>query len=464
MREKLKILNQINKFDLILMTLVFSVPLFLSISIFISDFFTSLAGLLFLFIIWNKENLNIIKKIKKELFFFLIFFSIILISLILSDYKEQSFLASFFYFRYFLLSMIIFYLLNKYENIYNLFYYIILFSFSFVVIDSLIQLIFNYNILGYQKMGFKPYSPFDTDVNNLMYLTSFFNEEKKLGSYLIRFLPLLISLIFLKNYNPKILSIIFLVIIGFIIFQTSERVALFLLGIFCLFYVINSKKKILLFTTLIFSVILLFNLNYKLKHKYIIVTLQQTNIIHKLYTNELGKKFLEKIGIADKYWEPVHYDIPRYYSKEHEDLSFTALLIVKDNIWFGSGVKTFFHKCHELKEKNIKIETNRNNKLVCSTHPHNTYLQIFSEIGIFGFLISIFFLGFLIKNIIKILIMKNKDYLDNSYFFINLGLLLNVLPLIPSGSIFNNWISLVFFFNLGFLFIIRNKIENRDNL
>ena len=463
MREKLKILNQINKFDIILMTLVFSVPLFLSISIFISDFFVSLAGLLFLSIIWNKENLNIVKKIKKELFFFIILFLIIITSLILTDYKEQSFLASFFYFRYFLLSMIIFYLLNKYKNINDLFYYIILFSLSFVAIDSLIQLIFNYNLFGYQKIGFLPYSPFNRGVNNLEYLTGFFNEEKKLGSYLIRFLPLLISLFFFKKYRSKLLSFTCFVIIGFIIFQTSERVALFLFGIFSFFYILNSKRKILLFTSLLFLMVLLFSFNSKLKHKYIIVTLQQTNIIHKLYTNELGKNFLKKIGIDDIYWDPGNFDIPRHYSKEHEDLSFTALLIIKNNIWFGSGVKTFFHKCNELKEKNIKIETNRNNKLVCSTHPHNTYLQIFSEIGIFGFLISIFFLGYLIKNIIKILIMKNKDYLDNSYFFINLGLLVNIFPLIPSGNFFNNWISLVIFFNLGFLLFVRNEIQKRKN-
>jgi len=455
--------NQINKLDKILITLVFSLPLFLSISIFISDFFTSIAGLFFLFIVWKKRNLDIVKKIKKELFFFIIFYLILIISLMFTDYKEESFLASFFYFRYFFLSMLIFYLLYKYKNIYNLFYYIILFTFGFVVIDSLVQLIFNYNLFGYQKIGFTPYSPFTKDENNLMYLTSFFNEEKKLGSYLIRFLPLLISLLFFKKYRSKLLSFISFVIIGFIIFQTSERAALFLFGVFSFFYILNSEKKILLFTTLLFLMILLFSLNDNLKHKYITVTLQQTKLIHTLNEYKLGKKFLTKIGIADyiENEDEEHFDIPRYYSKEHEDLSFTALLIAKENIWFGSGIKTFYHKCRELEEKNIKIQTKRNNKLVCSTHPHNTYLQILSEIGIFGFLISIFILGYLIKNIIITLIMKNKDYLDNSYFFINLGLLVNIFPLIPSGNFFNNWISLVLFFNLGFMLFVRNKIQER---
>ena len=127
------------------------------------------------------------------------------------------------------------------------------------------------------------------------------------------------------------------------------------------------------------------------------------------------------------------------------------MIIFKTNYLFGSGIKTFYHECSNLKKIDfVKWTTKRNNKLVCSTHPHNTYVQILSEIGIFGFLmvIYIFFKVCLIN--LKLLFDKKKNDLKKTYFFINLGIILNLMPLIPSGSFFNNWISLMIFFPLGF--------------
>ena len=64
----------------------------------------------------------------------------------------------------------------------------------------------------------------------------------------------------------------------------------------------------------------------------------------------------------------------RYYSKEHEDMSLTALIIFKDNYLNGVGIKTFYKTCNfykaQEKEKNINYldYLNRNNKITCSTH------------------------------------------------------------------------------------------------
>ena len=44
------------------------------------------------------------------------------------------------------------------------------------------------------------------------------------------------------------------------------------------------------------------------------------------------------------------------------------------------------------------ITTKRGNKLICSTHPHSTYIQILSEIGITGFLLILFIFFSLLKN------------------------------------------------------------------
>ena len=55
-------------------------------------------------------------------------------------------------------------------------------------------------------------------------------------------------------------------------------------------------------------------------------------------------------------------------------------------------------------------------------------------------------------------IYKN-DKINISSYFINVGVLISIFPLIPSGSIFNNWISLILFYLLGF-WLYSKKIQH----
>ena len=64
----------------------------------------------------------------------------------------------------------------------------------------------------------------------------------------------------------------------------------------------------------------------------------------------------------------------------------TAKKIWLDNFWFGAGVKSFIKNCQ--KEK-YELPNHPYNHIRCSTHPHNIYFQIISEIGIIGFVIFI---------------------------------------------------------------------------
>ena len=57
---------------------------------------------------------------------------------------------------------------------------------------------------------------------------------------------------------------------------------------------------------------------------------------------------------------------------------------------------------------------------------------------------------------------KNKKGQINSYrssILINLSIIINIMPLIPSGSFFNNWICLMIFFPIGFLLYLKDKIR-----
>lgn len=429
---------EINLLDRILIIFLSLIPLSLAISIFVADLLTSISGIILLTNLVKKENRNIFKSVKYEIFFFLLLYLIILISFFFTKYKEYSFLASFFYFRYFLLSLSMLYLLKKYNFFFKIFYQLFFISIFIVIFDSFTQYIFGYNLFGYEKIT--------REVSgDLFYLSSFFNEEKKLGSYFVRFLPLILSLIYFSKHRISMFyEITILLLISIIVFLSSERTAMFLLIIIYIFYFLIIRNKIFFIFPIIIIFGLLFNFERSLVYKYFTFTLNQTGL-------SLITKPSER---------PIFRDIIRYYSYEHENLSYTGIKAFKENYLFGTGVKTFYPYCRDNNSKYQFNNNKRKNRLVCSTHPHNTYVQILSEIGIFGFFLIIFlFFKTLFANI-KISLINNKSNIIKSYYFINLSIIINIMPFIPSGSFFNNWLSLMMFFPIGFWLYIKDKIKN----
>lgn len=424
-------IEKTNSLDKLLISIIFLFPFLLSSSIFLADLFASIAALIVIYLFFFKENKKIFLQLKFEIYYFLIFYFLILISLIFSISFKISFLPSFFYFRYFLFAVGIYYLFKKYFFFKNIIFCSLIFTFSLITFDALIQNIFEYNIFGYRR-----------GVDPTPHITSFFDDEKKLGSFFVRLLPVILAIFYFLDL--KKLTFYIILIAGYIIFLSSERTALFLYIIlmFSYFLIIKNKIKFLIISSLI--IFTLFSFNQKLKFKYIDYTLQQLGFIETNWNkNYMGKK--------------------RYYSKEHEDLSLTAFIIFKNNYLNGSGIKTFHESCnfYKQKEKNDKIKyldfLKRNNELTCSTHPHNTYLQILSEIGIFGFIVIFFLFLKALSNNIKIFLTKNLNNIDMSFYFLNMAIIINLFPLIPSGNFFNNWLSLIMFYPLGYWFFINHE-------
>ena len=134
------------------------------------------------------------------------------------------------------------------------------------------------------------------------------------------------------------------------------------------------------------------------------------------------------------------------FSKEHTHHYITAYRMFLDNKIFGVGVKNFRKLC--------KIDKYSVSKFSCAPHPHNTYVQILSETGIFGFIFLISVLFYYIYYILKHL----KFRLKGQYYFTDFeicvlsAIAIYLWPIIPTGNIFNNWLNIALIINLPFLF------------
>ena len=145
-----------------------------------------------------------------------------------------------------------------------------------------------------------------------------------------------------------------------------------------------------------------------------------------------------------------------FYSAQHEGHILLALKLFNENKIFGIGPQGFKEYC---KKVNQSPEIG-----ICSTHPHNILIQIILELGLIGLFFYILAAVFVLFHFFKS-IFKRKfsvDYL--AFYAITLGLIINLFPLIPGGNFFNNWISIILYYNVGlYMYSYKNCILNRNN-
>ena len=126
-----------------------------------------------------------------------------------------------------------------------------------------------------------------------------------------------------------------------------------------------------------------------------------------------------------------------------------------DNKILGVGVKNFRKIC---KDEKYNISN-----LSCSSHPHNTYIQILSETGIIGFIFLLSALIYFCINLIKHLIFKfkGKFYFTDFEICILSGIAIYLWPFIPTGNVFSNWLNIAMILNLPFLIWSRDRENNQ---
>ena len=100
--------------------------------------------------------------------------------------------------------------------------------------------------------------------------------------------------------------------------------------------------------------------------------------------------------------------------------------LFKEKPILGYGPKGFRNYC-----RNVNYDPPIG---ICSTHPHNYFFQILSELGLLGILFFLFSLFFIIVKFIKSKYHKTQNLITSSFHIISLGLLVLLFPLVPSGN------------------------------
>ena len=278
----------------------------------------------------------------------------------------------------------------------------------FIVVDIFVEFYFGKNILGY---GGDQYG---------QRIVSFFKDEPIAGGFVNSFYLIIFG--FLLNQfkgDYKNLVFIFLAIFFFAIFLTGERANTIraFLGLFIFFFALKEndfKKKIIyLFSILSLVFIIIINSEY-LKMRY--------------------------VGQMQSYFSKN-----QIYFKIYE----SGFEVFKKYKLFGVGNKNY--RIETCNQKEIE----KKKKYICTTHPHQIYLEMLSEHGLLGTVLLFFiFFKLIFSKIIKVIRYNNYIAIGSSIYLIFI-----FLPLIPSGAFFSDHMLTLFVINLSILYSSNNKLN-----
>ena len=275
------------------------------------------------------------------------------------------------------------------------------------------------------------------DIVTMFRVFSFFNNEPVVGGYLNAFYLIIIGYLF--YYNKKFfflknnyLSIILSFILLSLIILTGERsngIKAFLgLLIFYFFYfdLIFNKKKLFVFFLSLLLLVSALSLNDNLKYRYFS---QYYEDLRDTKNSQADGSFINEFKKRNIYF----------------NLYKSGYKVFQNNPFFGVG------------NKNYRIETcdqnNLKHKYLCNTHPHQLYFEFLAEHGLVGSTILFSILLYLLFRNIKIVYQSRNAIQIGSLCY----LLCVFIPLLPSGSFFNDYNSTLFWINLSILYASNPK-------
>ena len=380
------------------------------------------------FIIFNKRffdyEFHLIDKFLIILFLFCLLTGVI--NYLNSDQKnifvEENFFKSLLFSRYLLFYFAIRIVTEKKLFNFKFFFIICSTCVIFVCLDLVLQLVAGADIFGNPKTPYKLSGPF--------------GSEQIAGSYLQRFGIFLFFLIpFFINFKNKnnliiVLSAIFiLVFFSILIAGNRMPIILFILMFIMLFlYEKKLRKFSLLF---LFSGLVIFFVIFKLS--------PQINDITQHFLKMTSQILIFLNDVLIKGNDP---NITNTYIKEF----YSGYVTWKENSIIGGGINSFYLNCQKTLD-------------YCASHPHNYYLEILSELGIIGFIISV------IIFIRLFMIIGLKNYLslnfnDNLIFPFALLFFAEIFPFKTSGSFFTTGNATFIFFIIAIIVSLSKKHSN----
>lgn len=429
-------------------------------------------------IIYLFFNQHRIQKFKYLILFFILFNITIFFSSFLSDFDtSQSTIRSLIYIRnlLFLLGCTIFF---SNENNYKRLINIIIFLSLFLILFAFFQAIFLINL------SFEP-------INNDVRLSALFEDELILGS---QFLALISIILFLNKFkkfsNSHFIELIIIFLGLFLVIRSGERMVFFKFLLLCFLYFIfifrlSIKLKLLVSSIIIITATSFIFFNKNSYNRFItdffvekfnpkIVTTQidnnkiskitideyiKNNQIYsqeiKILNNEIDltkitnlnekKIFIENFINNNIYNSNSFLSINKYFDAfletGHGVLFITSIEIFKDYPLFGVGIKQFRNAC---KNYISLLENYSTTESVCSTHPHNYYLEVLSETGFLGMIALII--------LITVVFFTYRNNFKNK-LVIFIPIFIYMWPLASTGSFFSSLNSGIFWFIIS-LYIV----------
>ena len=308
--------------------------------------------------------------------------------------------------------------------------FISLISIIFVCIDNNIQFFTGLDIFGFPAEGYI----FDKRIFDLNESTPYhigrlsgpFKDELIPGAYLSKMSIICLCYFFsvFKNFN-KVNKILFFLLILFLIESiiiTGERTSsiIFVLFLFILFTNLASLKKVFFVSTLVVFFISISILNSEFL---------------KMRVNDTLKI------VAD------------YKNSSYGRIASSTFALSKKNLMFGSGLKNYRIDCQKL----VDPIPSHEHPYCSPTHPHNTLLELLSETGIVG---TILYISFLFMFVVETSKKFNKDLLKKhklNYFGLNIFIIISLLPILPSGSLFTTWNATFFWLVISIAFFLSKE-------
>ena len=382
-----------------------------------------LFSLCFIFIYFSKNNIKIEDTksvlLLLTLYLYLVFNSLISLDISSGIYRNLGFIR---FILFFLMINYLFFINEKSLNILKTWSII----FFIVLIDIYIERYTGSNIFGLGKIEIDGISQ-----DHGPRVTSFFRNEPIAGAFICGFTFIVLGYIlsFLKSSKKlKILGFIIILVCLAGIMLTGERSnglkALIGLLIFISFIdYVKLKNRLFVFLGIIAIFFFLVNFSDYVKYRYI------DQFYSKIKTQDDRENFLNN----------------SLYFKLYK----SGFYVFKNNPWFGVGNKNYRVETCVAKKKSIHKE------YWCQTHPHQIYFEMLSEHGIIGTIIILSIIFYLIFRIIRKII-DGRNYIQvGSMVF----LLINFVPVLPSGAFFNNFNITLFMINFSLMYAV-NKETN----